>query len=197
MDTEGNLVVSVKRNGENFFPRLKLDLKGMYQQKNLPAVLKTAELMQTRGWKISRQAISGGLGKTTELTGLEGRWQIMEYNPMVVCDTAHNPEGIAAVVDQIKKVPFKQLHMVFGLVCDKDVEMILKLLPENAVYYFTKAAIPRSLNEKTLTEAARKLGLKGTSYPVVKNAFKAARRNAGKNDLVFIGGSTFVVSEIL
>ncbi len=197
MNMEGNQVMAVEKNNEKYFSGLTLDLKGLYQQRNLPAVLKSLELMQAGGWKISRQNIFDGLANTAAITGLEGRWQVLGSNPAVVCDTAHNREGVAAVVEQIKNTPFKQLHMVFGLVNDKDAEALLELLPRDAVYYFTKASIPRALDEKVLAEKGWQLGMKGNSYSSVKEAFDEAKKNAGENDFIFIGGSTFVVAEIL
>lgn len=196
-DTEGNQLVTIEQKGKEVFRQLKMDLKGFYQQKNLPAVLKTLELMQNKGWNITSKTIAEGVSATSKLTGLLGRWQVLGANPRVICDTAHNADGIKEVVTQIEQTPFKQLHIVFGMVNDKEPERILKLLPQNARYYFTKAAIPRALDEKVLVRKAVKTGLKGEAFPSVVAAFREALKNAGKNDFVFVGGSTFVVSEIL
>jgi dihydrofolate synthase/folylpolyglutamate synthase len=196
-DFEGNQLLAVEKNGKQIYQQLKLDLKGNYQQKNLPAVLKTVELMQQKGWKISSENISEGLAATSKLTGLLGRWQVLGHNPRIVCDTAHNADGIKEIVTQITATPFKQLHIVFGMVNDKDPENILKLLPKQAIYYFTRASIPRALNENELAKKASVFGLNGTIYPDVQAAFDAAKMNAGKDDFLFVGGSTFIVSEIL
>jgi dihydrofolate synthase/folylpolyglutamate synthase len=196
-DFEGNQLLAVEKNGMQIFKQLKLDLKGAYQQKNIPAVLKTVELMQHKGWKISSENISEGLAATSKLTGLLGRWQVLGHNPRIVCDTAHNADGIKEIVTQITATPFKQLHIVFGMVNDKDPENILKLLPKKAIYYFTRASIPRALNENELAKMASGFGLNGTIYPDVRVAFDAAKMNASKDDFIFVGGSTFIVSEIL
>ncbi len=196
-DMDGNQVVAVEKNRQKFYPQLKLDLSGMYQQKNLPAVLKTVELLQHTGWKIPEESLSRGLANTKKMTGLQGRWQVLGYNPLLVCDTAHNTEGVTEVVNQIKQTPFEHLHVVLGLVADKDPGQILQLFPEGARYYFTKADIPRAMDEKELARIASEYGLTGTTFPSVEKAFEAARTSAGKNDMVFAGGSTFVVAEIL
>ena len=196
-DLDGNQLLTVEKNGNPFYQNLKLDLKGAYQQKNLPAVLKTVELLQQTGWELGLDNIFKGLESVSKITGLLGRWHILGYNPQIVCDTAHNAEGITEIVRQIEQTPYKQLHIVFGMVNDKEPEKILRLLPANARYYFTKAKIPRALDEKELAAVASKIGLRGETYKSVKAAVKSARLMAGKNDFIFIGGSTFVVSEIL
>jgi len=131
------------------------------------------------------------------LTGLMGRWQILRKEPLVICDVGHNAEGIAYVVEQIKKTKHKKLHFVFGAVEDKDISKILKLLPSDAEYYFCRADIPRAMDAEALTKFANDTGLKGKNYGSVKDAVKNALQNAAPNDLIFIGGSTFVVSEAL
>ncbi len=194
---DGKQIFNIKKNGAIVYPDLKLDLNGTYQRNNLPAVLKTVELLDSKGLKIQKKHVFKGLLNTMSLTGLRGRWQIIGYNPLIVCDTGHNEDGIKQVVHQLKNTPFKKLHIVFGTVGDKNPEPVLKLLPQNATYYFTKADIPRALNEKELMLKAAEFGLNGKSFEKVKNAFDAARNNAGFNDLIFVGGSTFVVAEIL
>ncbi len=196
-DFEGNQMLAVEKEKKKVFPQVKLDLKGMYQQKNLPAVLKSVELLRQMGWEISDESLLKGLANAKKMTGLMGRWQVLGYNPLLVCDTAHNAEGMAEVVNQIQQTPFENLHIVLGLVKDKDPGNLLRLLPPNAVYYFTKAEIPRALDEKELAKMALNFGLLGTSYPAVERAYDAACNKAGKNDMVFVGGSTFVVAEIL
>jgi dihydrofolate synthase / folylpolyglutamate synthase len=196
-DLDGNQVLSVNKNGNNLYPQLKLDLKGMYQQLNLPAVLKTVELLRDMGWEISEEDLLHGLANARKMTGLMGRWQVLGYNPLLVCDTAHNAEGMKEVVNQMKQTPYDKLHIILGLVKDKDPEKLLELLPVNAEYYFTKADIPRALEEKELARIAAEFGLNGSIFSSVSKAFDVARSIAGKNDMVFVGGSTFVVAEIL
>ncbi len=194
---DGKQIMNVNSGNRILFPDLKLDLLGTYQRKNVPAVLKVIELLQSKQWVIKEKHIYEGLANCSLNTGLLGRWQILRNNPLVVCDTGHNEDGIRAIVEQIKNTAYKKLHMVFGTVGDKDPEAILKLLPQDAIYYFTKSSIPRAMDEKILAEKAKKAGLKGKTYPTVKSAFDAALANADSNDLVFIGGSTFIVAEIL
>ncbi|TNF45261.1 MAG: bifunctional folylpolyglutamate synthase/dihydrofolate synthase [Bacteroidetes bacterium] len=194
---DGKQILNIERNGEMTFPEIKLDLLGMYQVRNVPVVLKTLEILVEKGWQISNKNIYEGLANAAKSTGLMGRWQIIGNNPLTVCDTGHNEDGIRMVVNQIKNTPHKTLHFVFGVVADKNQDAILRLLPTDAVYYFTRANIPRAMNEHELVQKAVGFRLKGKSYPTVAEAFNAAKVNAGKNDLIFIGGSTFVVAEIL
>ena len=194
---DGKQHVAVEKDSRPFLPGLKIDLTGMYQHKNLPAVFKSVEILKNKGWNISDNAVIAGLLNTTALTGLKGRWQILGANPKIICDTAHNIDGITHVVEQLEQTPYEKLHIIFGMVNDKDADKILQLLPQNATYYFTKANIPRALDEKELSLKALEYGLKGKHFPSVKEAFNSAKRNAGKNDIIFVGGSTFVVAEIL
>lgn len=194
---DGKQQVAVEKNGKPFLPDLKMDLTGMYQQKNLPAVLKAVEILKMQGWEISDKAVREGLSNTIALTGLNGRWQIAGANPKIICDTAHNIDGIKQIVEQLTQTPYKKLHIVFGMVNDKEPDKILQLLPRDATYYFTKANIPRALDEKALSTKALEFGLQGESFSSVKEAFISAKKHAGKNDVIFVGGSTFVVAEIL
>lgn len=197
LSLDGKQVLNILRDDSPAFPDLRIDLLGNYQQKNVPTVLKTIEIMQEKGWEISRENIYDGLKNAASSTGLMGRWQIIGNNPLIVCDTGHNEDGIKMIVNQIKKTAYQNLHIVFGMVADKDIEHVLQLLPREATYYFTRAALPRALDEKILAGRANSIGLKGRSYPSVTEAFTVAVMNAGKNDLVFVGGSNFVVAEIL
>ena len=194
---DGRQMMNIEKNGKVEYPELKLDLLGIYQLKNVPVVLKTLDIMIEKGWKISRKNIYDGLQDTAKTTGLMGRWQIVGNNPLIICDTGHNEDGIRMVVNQIKNTAYKTLHFVFGVVTDKDPYAILRILSADAIYYFTRADIPRAMNERELAQKAAGFGLKGKSYPSVLEAFNAAKSNAGKNDLIFVGGSTFVVAEIL
>lgn len=194
---DGKQSLNIHKNSVLFYPDLKLDLLGIYQRHNVPTVLKTIDLLNEKGWNLSEVNIRRGLASVIQNTGLLGRWQIIGHNPLTICDTGHNPAGIKLVVEQINQTAWKQLHMVIGMVSDKDQDEVLSLLPANATYYFTKAAIPRAAEPEVLMAKAERFGLKGICYPTVHQAFSAALVNAGINDLVFVGGSTFVVAEIL
>lgn len=194
---DGKQSLNIHKNGRLFYPDLKLDLLGIYQRHNVPTVLKAIDLLNEKGWILSENMIRIGLLNVIRNTGLLGRWQIIGHNPLVICDTGHNPAGIKLVVEQINQTAWKQLHMVIGMVSDKDQDEVLSLLPQNAHYYFTKASIPRAAEPEMLAAKAVRFGLKGDCYPTVRQALSEALASAGKNDLVFVGGSTFVVAEIL
>ena len=194
---DGKQELRVLKNGRAVYPGLKVDLLGNYQHKNVPAVLKTVELLNKKGLRISDAALYEGLANVVSSSGLLGRWQILGSNPLVVCDTGHNEDGIRAVVQQIENMAYKKLHMIFGTVGDKDPEKVLALLPGNAVYYFAKADLARAMDATELAQRAVAFDLKGKVYSSVKKAFVAAKAAAEKNDLIFVGGSTFVVAEIL
>lgn len=174
-----------------------LPLPGIYQQENLLTVLTSVMLLRKKGYAIGDDALYRGVEKVLEQTGLAGRWQIISRCPMTICDTGHNADGIERVVAQLKHTSHETMHIVWGMVNDKDICNILKLLPKDACYYFTRASIPRALDEKKLGEEAAKVGLQGKTYPNVQVAITAAKKNATDKDLIFIGGSTFVVAEAL
>lgn len=194
---DGKQSLNIQQNGQLAYSDLKIDLLGIYQRHNVPTVLKAIDVLKDKGWKISEEAMRRGLANTISNTGLLGRWQIIGHNPMVVCDTGHNPAGIKLVVEQINQTAWKKLHIVIGMVNDKDQTEVLSLLPTNAKYYFTKASLPRATEPEELLAKAERVGLKGECYPTVRQALSAALVNAGESDLVFVGGSTFVVAEIL
>jgi dihydrofolate synthase/folylpolyglutamate synthase len=173
------------------------DLKGSYQQKNIKTVLASLRILQQKRWNISEENIRNGLLNTLKNTGLMGRWQILNQNPKVVCDTGHNKEGLQLVMEQLSKENFKKLHIVLGVVSDKDLASVLPLFPKDAVYYFSKPNIPRGLDASLLLSKARGFGLIGEEYISVTKAYSAALKAAAANDLVFIGGSTFVVAEVV
>lgn len=173
------------------------DLKGIYQQKNIKTVLATLRILQNKGWKISEENIIRGLQNTINNTGLMGRWQILKEKPKVICDTGHNKEGLQLVIEQLENEEFENLHIVLGVVSDKDLGSVLSLFPKNAIYYFCKPNIPRGLDASLLFSQARGFGLEGDDYISVKSAYAAALSAAGNDDIVFIGGSTFVVAEVL
>jgi len=183
--------------GSIIFRDLKIDLSGAYQQKNLLTALTVIKQLQRSGGNIQDSDIYEGLGNVVENTGLLGRWQVLSHKPLTIADTGHNTEGLNYIFEQIKQTPHKHLHVVFGVVNDKNIEKVLGILPREATYYFTRANIPRALDEKVLAEKATFAGLTGETYPGVQIALADAKKNAVDNDLIFIGGSTFVVAEVL
>jgi len=190
-------IFTIRKDGVVVYENLGLDLLGRYQSKNICTVLAAVEQLREQGWKISDSALRTGLGKVVANTGLQGRWQTIGANPRVICDTGHNEGGIREVVAQIKQTPYKMLHFVIGMVNDKDIAGVLSLLPKDAIYYFTKAAIPRALDQKQLMKIATFFKLQGNTYPSVALALAAARQNADPDDMIFIGGSTFIVAEAI
>ena len=154
-------------------------------------------LLRANSWKISDQDIKIGLLNVVKNTNLKGRWQTLSQNPKIVCDTGHNEAGISFVIKQISQQTFENLHIVLGFVKDKDVECVLDLFPKKATYYFCKPNIPRGLDVEILTKIARSKGLKGDAFSSVENAVTEAKKKAQPNDFIFIGGSTFVVAEIV
>lgn len=190
-------IFQIYKDEQLVYKDLKLDLLGSYQQKNIITVLACVEQLQKQGVSITTKHLYDGLENVVKNTGLLGRWQHLGYNPRIVCDTGHNLDGMTMLVEQIQNTPHDQLHFVLGMVNDKDHEAVLDILPKKASYYFTKASIPRSLNENTLQEMAQKHGLNGKTYHSVDKALEAAKKNASDNDLIFIGGSTFIVADIL
>lgn len=173
------------------------DLTGNYQQKNIRTVLQSVKVLQQNGWKISSSSIRKGIRNAASLTGLLGRWQILQQHPAIVADIAHNEAGLRYTMQQVKKQKYNQLHLVIGMAADKDIDKMLALMPKKATYYFTRAQIPRALNEKVLQEKADRFNLKGKSYKSVRTALNAAKKNAGSKDFIYIGGSSFVVAEVI
>jgi dihydrofolate synthase/folylpolyglutamate synthase len=184
------------KNAENYMENLECSLLGNYQSKNLVTVIQVMNTLANQ-FGIGKKIIIEGIEDVITNTGLKGRWQIISTNPMTICDIAHNKNGIINVVEQIRKTHYNKLHFILGIVDDKNITDILNLLPHEAIYYFCKANIPRSLNEEILQEAGHKAGLNGKSYSSVREAYNVAVNNADSNDLVFVGGSTFVVAEIV
>nr|WP_294777619.1 Mur ligase family protein [uncultured Flavobacterium sp.] len=173
-------------------------LLGDYQFHNKKTVLQTLKVLQSKQLlSVSEENIKNGFLNVIQNTHLQGRWQQLGENPRVICDTAHNAHGLSVVMNQLKKEQFETLHIVLGVVNDKNLEEIMPLFPKNAKYYFCKPNIPRGLEAEVLKEKAESFELKGTIYDSVSNAYENATKNASPNDFVYIGGSTFVVSEIL
>jgi dihydrofolate synthase/folylpolyglutamate synthase len=174
----------------------KLDLNGSYQAKNLQGVLGAISILQTKGWQISNQHILDGLSQVKKNTGLYGRWQIISTSPTTVVDVAHNVAGIQTLIAQIALVSHQQLHFVFGMVKDKDIDSVLALLPSQAIYYFTQAQIERAIDAADLQQKASEHGLTGNVYANVNEAISAAQKEAHTNDLIVVCGSVFLVGEI-
>jgi len=174
-----------------------LDLQGSYQIKNVMGVLNTTEILKQKGFIIEETDSINALAQVQKLTGLYGRWQILQENPLVIADTGHNEDGIKEVLDNLKRYTYKTLHFVLGIVNDKDISNILKLLPKDATYYFCKASIPRALDENELATLAKKNGLNGSTFKTVPEALQKAIKQAKVNDLIFVGGSTFTVADAL
>lgn len=172
-------------------------MMGLYQVKNTNTILCVIYQLINLGYDIKEADIRNGFEYVTELTGLRGRWQPLQLNPRIICDTAHNVAGIKYIVEQINTLTFNELHMVIGMVNDKDISGVMKLLPKNAYYYFTKASIERAIPEKKLQEAASEYGLQGDAYPDVVSALKAAQKKSLPEDLIFVGGSSFIVADLL
>lgn len=174
-----------------------LDLMGSYQKYNLAGVLASMDILNKIGLSISKDNVASGLKSVQKSTGLMGRWQKLQDLPKIYCDTGHNVDGITQVLEQINRIPHKHLHMVIGMVGDKNIDGMLALLPNDATYYFTKASIPRALDQNELQQRASNFGLNGNAYSTVSEALKCAKSNAKNDDLIFIGGSTFVVAEVV
>lgn len=173
------------------------DLLGDYQQHNKKTVQQTIHILNSQNeFKVTDENLKTGLLKVTTNTGLQGRWQQLGENPKIICDTAHNKHGLAIVMNQIKKETFENLHIVLGVVNDKDLDSILPLFPKKAQYYFCSPNSSRGLATSILQENAKEHGLIGKTYDSVSDAFVAAKENATKNDFIYVGGSTFVVAEL-
>ena len=175
----------------------KTDLSGMYQLKNVKTAVQALHLLQEKGFIISEENLKNGLLNVVKNTSLLGRWQVLQQNPKSICDTGHNKEGLHYVFKQLEEEDYNQLHLVLGVVNDKDLSSILPLFPKDAIYYFCKPSIPRGLSAEVLQEKASEYHLKGSIYTSVDNAYKNALKAASDNDLIFIGGSTFVVAEVI
>ncbi len=187
----------LKIKSDSISREFKLPLKGIYQQENLITTLAAVEELRYCGYEISDEATFAGIANVVKQTGLKGRWQKISDSPEIICDTGHNADGIERIVQQFKQSGYRTIHIIWGMVNDKDSKAILKMLPVEARYYFTRASIPRALDEKDLQQKAREVGLEGDTFKNVGEALKCAKKNASDNDLIFIGGSTFVVAEAI
>jgi dihydrofolate synthase/folylpolyglutamate synthase len=188
------IVVDDRKKDEK--PLFHLDLNGLYQRKNLLTVLEAVHQLQLQGWNISRENVMEGLHHVKKLTGLHGRWEVVHHNPKIVLDVAHNVDGIKQLAEQLEFESFSHLHIVLGIVKDKDVDEVLKHLPRYATYYFTKAQIPRALDETDLQQKAKEYGLNGRTFTEVNLALKEVQTHVKENDLVLVCGSVFLVAEV-
>lgn len=172
------------------------DLKGGYQKNNIKTVITAIDLLR-KDWNITEESIRKGLLEVRKNTGLRGRWDVLQTNPRVICDTAHNAEGLRWVIDQLLKEDYKELHIVLGVVNDKDLNKIMPLFPKEARYYFCKPNVPRGMDAKILKTAAADYGLKGELKYSVSKAYDSALAAASAGDVIYVGGSTFTVAEII
>lgn len=173
------------------------ELKGLYQEKNRRTLLTALPLLKKAGYHLSEQAIRNGFAHVCELTGLMGRWQKLQDAPTLICDTGHNVGGITYIAEQLKQQTYRKLHIVMGMVNDKDIRGVLALLPRDADYYFTKASVKRTLPEAELARLANAAGLQGECYPDVPTAVRAAQEKSLPEDFIFVGGSSFIVADLL
>jgi len=195
--TGGHGSVEVLKEGVTRFQELQFPLLGSYQLKNLLTAIAAIEVLNNRGFEISDDNQRSGIENVIQNTGLEGRWQLLNKRPLAIADSGHNLDGIRQVIQNIDNISYKKLHFVIGVVNDKALGDILDILPKYATYYFCKANIPRGMDAALLMAEATKYGLSGEAYPSVKDAYQTALSFSNKDDLVFVGGSTFVVAEVI
>lgn len=186
-----------EENDREDYPGVEFELKGLYQTKNKRTILTALPLLKEAGYRLDEQSVRSGFAHVVELTGLMGRWQKLQDSPTLICDTGHNVGGIACIVEQLGQQSYRQLHIVIGMVNDKDVRGVLALLPKDAVYYFTKASVKRALPEEELQVLAAAAGLEGNTYPDVPAAVRAAQEKSLPEDFIFVGGSSFIVADLL
>jgi dihydrofolate synthase/folylpolyglutamate synthase len=190
------LIVEVEEKGKTDHKKYHLDLPGIYQSKNLLTVLEACSVLKELKYNIYENDIKTGLQKAKKITGLHGRWEIIHEHPTIVLDVGHNEDGIKQIKQQLELTSYHELHIIIGLVKDKEVEKVLSLLPHSAHYYFTQAQIPRALNADVLTAKAADQNLHGEFYSEVNLAIKAAKGKAHKDDLILVCGSVFLVGEV-
>jgi dihydrofolate synthase/folylpolyglutamate synthase len=193
---EDHMMATVYYEGNLYYKNMRLDLTGLYQLKNVCTTLAALDYLK-EDYDLPEEIIRRGLRTVVKSTGLNGRWQILSREPLTICDTGHNKDGLAQVIPLIRRTEHKKLHFVLGMVNDKDIDGILSMLPQEASYYFCKADIPRGMDATKLSEMAAAKGLKGEVYSSVHEALEAAQASASAKDLVFVGGSTFTVAEVV
>ena len=179
------------------YPLLKGQLGGYCQVKNTQTILTAVRILQEKGYHIEKEHVYQGFAEVCLLTGLMGRWQILQEQPKMICDTGHNKAGIEYIVKHLSAQVYRQLRIILGMVNDKDISGVLAMLPKEATYYFTKASVSRALSEEKVKELAQQAGLQGNTYPNVEEAVQAACSEAHPDDLIFVGGSTFIVADLL
>jgi dihydrofolate synthase/folylpolyglutamate synthase len=175
---------------------VEIQLHGPYQNRNVPGVMAVLDLIATMGFPVELEHIKQGFSRVVDLTGIRGRWQVLGSKPTIICDTGHNRPAMEITVSELKILNRGQLHMVLGFVRDKDIRAMLEILPKDARYYFCAAPLPRSLDAQELASLAEKYQLYGLVIADPNQALETARKAADKNDLIFVGGSTFVVAEL-
>jgi dihydrofolate synthase / folylpolyglutamate synthase len=190
------LIVEISEDNKTDHKVYHLDLPGLYQTKNLLTVLEACSQLQQKGWNIDVNTIRKALKQVKKLTGLHGRWEIIHEHPTIILDVGHNEDGIKQIIKQIELTDHHELHIILGVVKDKEIDKVLKLLPKTAHYYFTQAQIPRALNAEILSEKATKNGLTGATFATVNRALKTVKEKASKNDLIIVCGSVFLVAEV-
>ena len=193
----GAPIYFAEENNREDYPGVEYELKGIYQEKNKRTLFTALPLLNEAGYHIDEENVREGFAHVVELTGLMGRWQKLHDHPTLVCDTGHNVGGITYVVEQLRQQSCNQLRIVIGMVNDKDISGVLALLPKEAIYYFTQASVNRALPAKQLLHLATEAGLKGKAYASVKNAVKAAMKESLPEDFIFVGGSNFIVADLL
>lgn len=172
------------------------ELEGLCQEKNTATILEAIKALRRKGIHISNQAVQDGFAKVSIHTGLRGRWQKIADKPLTICDTGHNVGGMQYITRQLATTPHQALHIVIGMVNDKDVNAVLSMLPQDATYYFTQASVKRAMPSDQFSQEASRHGLKGQCYPTVHDAYLAAKAASSEEDLIFIGGSTFIVADL-
>lgn len=193
----GAPIYFAEENDREDYPGIECELKGIYQKKNTRTILTALPLLKEIGYHLDEQSVRSGFAHVTKLTGLMGRWQKLQDAPTLICDTGHNVGGITCIVEQLKQQSYHRLHIIIGMVNDKDIRGVLALLPKEATYYFTKASVKRALPEEELAKLASDEGLKGTCYPDVPAAVQAAQEKSLPEDFIFVGGSSFIVADLL
>lgn len=191
----GNHIVYCHQGDNSYFD--VFELKGSYQKKNINTITTAINELRRQGWQISDKDLTDGLSHVSRNTGLRGRWETLSHAPLTICDTGHNTGGFSYISEQISNQECRTRRIVIGMVNDKDVSGVLAMLPKKAVYYFCQASVSRALDAESLQEKASKFGLVGTCYTTVNDAVEQARRDSSPDDFIFIGGSTFVVADLL
>jgi dihydrofolate synthase/folylpolyglutamate synthase len=191
------LKLSVRDIGQKKTTQLIIDLPGIYQARNILPVLTAIDLLKQNEWNIDEKSVYEGLQNVKRLTGLHGRWEVLQTNPTIVLEVAHNEDGITQMLHHIKQLRFNRLHFIFGVVKDKEVDKVLSLLPTDASYYFTQAHIARALDKEQLANKAKTFGLEGNVFDDVNLALKNALEKASPNDLIIVCGSIFLVAEVV